>query len=170
MATLLGIEIPDAYLPALKAAAIAAATYISAWIVRRAFLRIVEHADTRNVIARRVGRVLQALIVVVGILGIFAVLDIDVSSVLISLGAVSIAVSFALSTLLHNLVAGILIIADDSVRVGDTINVGGLQGRVVRMRTRATELETAEGRSVFVPNVYLAQNPVQQIVRGPSAA
>jgi small-conductance mechanosensitive channel len=37
------------------------------------------------------------------------------------------------------------------------------------MRTRATELQTPEGRRVFVPNVYLAQNPVQRIGRGRKA-
>ncbi len=165
MAAILGFDIPDEVLLILKAAGIAVATYAAAWIVRRIFLRTVEHADGRNLVARRVGRVLQAIIVVIGILGIFAVLQIDVSSVVIGLGAVSIAVSFALSTLLNNLVAGILIMADDSVRVGDTIKVGDLQGRVIRMRTRATELETAEGKRVFVPNVYLAQNPVQRLAR-----
>lgn len=170
VASILGFELPVAVVQILEAAVIAAATYLAAWIVRRIFLHAVEHAEGRNLLARRVGRVLQAIIVVVGVLGIFAVLQIDISSVVIGLGAVSIAVSFALSTLLNNLVAGILIMADDSVRVGDTIKVGDLQGRVVRMRTRATELETPEGRRVFVPNVYLAQNPVQRIARGPKTA
>ncbi len=169
MASILGIELPAEVVQVLEAVVIAAATYVAAMVVRRIFLHAVEHADGRNLVARRVGRVLQALIVIVGVLGIFAVLQIDVSSVVIGLGAVSIAVSFALSTLLNNLVAGILIMADDSVRVGDTIKVGDLQGRVVRMRTRATELETAEGKRVFVPNVYLAQNPVQRMARGPKA-
>ena len=102
---------------------------------------------------------------IVGVLAIFATLNIDISSLLISLGAVSIAVSFALSSLLNNMVSGVLILADDSVRVGDTIKVGDLQGRVVRMRMRASELETPEGRRFFVPNVYLAQNPVVRIGR-----
>ena len=170
MATLFGIPMPDIYLQVLQATAIAVATYVAAWLVRRILLRIVEHTESRNVVVRRVGRVLQALVVLVGVLGIVAVLHVDVSSVIIGLGAVSIAVSFALSTLLNNLVAGLLIVADDSVRVGDRISVGGLQGRVVRMRTRATELETSEGRRVFVPNVYLAQNPVEQLDRGVKAA
>lgn len=161
MATFLGFEVPNEF----AAVAIAAVTYVVAWLIRRLFLRFVEHAEARNVLARRVGRLLQAIVVLVGVLGIFAVLNIDVSSVVIGLGAVSIAVSFALSTLLNNLVAGVLILADDSVRVGDTIQAGGLQGRVVRMRTRATELETAEGRRVFVPNVFLAQNPVVRLDR-----
>jgi small-conductance mechanosensitive channel len=105
----------------------------------------------------------------VGALAIFATLGIDISSVLISLGGVSIAVSFALSTLINNLVAGALMLADDSVRPGDTIKVGELQGRVVWMRTRATELETADGRQIFVPNVYLAQNPVVRVSRAARA-
>jgi small-conductance mechanosensitive channel len=166
VAQFLGFVIPEAILQYVYAALLALATYVGAWIVRHLFLRTVEHAKTSNVLVRRVGRVLQAIVVLVGVLAIFAVLSIDVSSVIIGLGAVSIAVSFALSTLLNNLVAGVLIAADDSVRVGDTIKVGELQGRVVRMRARASELETAEGRRVFVPNVYLAQNPIVRLGRG----
>ena len=161
MTTFLGYAVPDV----LAAVVIAAATYVAAWLTRRLFLRFVEHEDAQNVIARRVGRVLQAIIVLVGVLGVFAVLRIDISSVIIGLGAVSIAVSFALSTLLNNLVAGVLILADESVRVGDTVQVGGLEGQVVRMRARATELETKDGKRVFVPNVYLAQNPVVRLDR-----
>ena len=167
VADFLGFVVSDAVLvQLLYAAFIAVATYAGAWIVRRLFLHSVERAPTSNVLVRRVGRVLQAIVVLVGLLAIVAVLNIDISSVIIGLGAVSIALSFALSTLLNNLVAGVLIAADDSVRVGDAIKVGDLQGRVVRMRARASELETPEGRRVFVPNVYLAQNPIVRLGRG----
>ncbi len=166
MAVLFGLAIPDPWDHVLEAAAIAAVTYAAAWIVRRLFLRWVEHTGGKNVIARRVSRVLQVIIVLVGVLAIVSTLNIDVSSLLISLGAVSIAVSFALSTLLNNMVSGILILADDSVRVGDLIKVGDLQGRVTRIRVRASELETADGRRIFIPNVYLAQNPVVRLERG----
>ncbi len=81
----------------------------------------------------------------------------------------SIAMSFALSTLLNHRFAGALVMADD-VRPGDAIKVGFLQGRVVRLRTQATELETPEGKRVFVPNVYLAQNPVLRVDRGHKAS
>ena len=145
---------------------------MAAWVVRRLFLHSVEQAGSPNLAMRRIGRVLQAIIVIVGLLAIFAALNVDVSSVIVGLGGVSIAVSFALSTLLNNLVAGVLIVADDSVRVGDTIRIGvlaagGPEGRVVRMRTGATELETTEGRRVFVPNGYLAENPVLRVSRAP---
>ncbi len=166
MAVLFGVAIPDPWDLVLEAAVIAAATYAAAWIVRSLFLHWVEHAGARNVIARRVSRVLQVIIVLVGVLAIVSTLNIDVSSLLISLGAVSIAVSFALSTLLNNMVSGILILADDSVRVGDMIKVGDLQGRVTRIRVRASELETADGKRIFIPNVYLAQNPVVRLERG----
>lgn len=170
MALLFGVEVSDDLVRILKAVAIAVGTYVAAWLVRRLFLRSVEHPGDRNVIARQVSRVLQAVIVIVGVLGVFAALEIDVSSVIIGLGAVSIAVSFALSTLLNNMVSGVLILADDSVRVGDTIKVGDLQGRVTRIRVRATELETADGKRIFIPNVYLAQNPVQRLNRERKAA
>lgn len=165
MAVVLGLLIPDELVHIVEAIIIAAGTYVVAWSVRWLFLHRVEHSGPRNAVAREVSRVFQAVIVIVGVLAIFAVLQIDVSSVVISLGAASIALTFALSTLLNNMVSGVLIFADDSVRVGDTIKVGDLQGRVVRMRARATELETTVGQRVFIPNVYLAQNPVLRIDR-----
>lgn len=166
MAVLFGLAIPDDVAHALEAVVIAAGTYVAAWLVRRLFLRSVERSGRQNVIGRLVSRLFQAIIVIVGVLAIIATLNIDVSSVVISLGAVSIAVSFALSTLLNNMVSGVLILADDSVRVGDTIKVGELQGRVTRIRVRASELETADGKRIFIPNVYLAQNPVVRLERG----
>lgn len=165
MPPLFGSLLPDPWDHIVATILIVAGTYAAAWIVRRLFLHSVEHLGGQNVIARRISRVLQALILVVGFIGVVAVWNIDVSSVIIGLGAVSIAVSYALSTLLNNMVSGVLLLADDSVRVGDTIKVGDLQGRVVRMRMRASELETTDGRRVFIPNVYLAQNPVQRLAR-----
>lgn len=170
MAVLFGLVVPDDVAHVLEAIAIAAGTYLAARIVRRLFLHTVERSGRQNAIGRMVSRVLQAIIVIVGVLAIFATLDIDVSSVVISLGAVSIAVSFALSTLLNNMVSGVLILADDSVRVGDTIKVGDLQGRVTRIRVRASELETSDGKRIFIPNVYLAQNPVVRLDRGRKAS
>ncbi len=167
MADLFGLPISQELVPVLEAIAIAGATYAAAWIVRFLLLHSLEHFGTRNVVARQVSRVVQGIIVLVGVLAIFAVLNIDVSSVVIGLGAGSIAVTFALSSLLNNMISGMLILADDSVRVGDTIKVGDLQGRVTRMRARVTELETAQGQRIFIPNVYLAQNPVVRLSRGP---
>ena len=159
MVVIFGVDIDaTALLIVVQALVIAVATFAVARLLRRLFSRYAKTESERS--ARNVSRILQAIVYLVGILAIGATLDIDVSSVIIGLGAVSIAVSFALSTLINNHVAGFLIQADGTVRIGDQISVGGIEGRVIRMRTRAMVLVTKDGSRVFVPNAFLMSNPV----------
>ena len=159
MVNVFGVDISEQdFLTVAKVVVIGAGTLLIATLVRRLFNRLLGKAPERAV--KGVSRILQLIIYVVGVLAILAALDVDVSSLVISLGAVSIALSFALSTLINNLVAGFLIQADGSVRVGDNVSFGGIEGRVVRMRTRALMVVTKEGAIVFVPNAYFMSNPV----------
>jgi small conductance mechanosensitive channel len=159
MISIFGVDISEQVLvAAAKVVVIGVGTILIASLVRRLFNRLLGKAPERAV--KGVSRLLQLVIYIVGLLAVLAALNIDVSSVLISLGAASIAVSFALSTLINNLVAGFLIQADGSVRVGDNVSFGGIDGRVVRMRTRALMVVTKEGSIVFVPNAYFMSNPV----------
>lgn len=159
MVAFFGIDISeDVLLAVARVTVIGAGSVLVATLVRRLFKRFMGKAPERAV--RGVSRVLQLIIYAIGALAILATLDIDVSSVVISLGAASIAVSFALSTLINNLVAGFLIQADGSVRVGDNVAFGGINGRVVRMRTRAMMVVMEDGAIVFVPNAYFMSNPI----------
>ncbi len=159
MVTVFGVDISEQdLLTVAKVIVIGAGTLLIAALIRRLFHRLLGKAPERGV--RGVSRVLQLLIYAVGVLAVLAALNVDVSSVVISLGAASIALSFALSTLINNLVAGFLIQADGSVRVGDNVSFGGIDGRVVRMRTRAMMVVTKDGAIVFVPNAYFMSNPV----------
>lgn len=159
MVNVFGVDISEQdLLTVAKVVVIGVGSVLIAALVRRLFNRLLGKAPERAV--KGVSRLLQLVIYVVGVLAILAALDVDVSSVVISLGAASIAVSFALSTLINNLVAGFLIQADGSVRVGDSVSFGGIDGRVVRMRTRAMMVVTKDGAIVFVPNAYFMSNPI----------
>ena len=159
MVLLLGVEIDEATLQqAVEILVIAAAAFVVTRLIHRLFARYQDKATGRSTRALSWG--LQSIVIVVALLGIGAAARVDVSSVVIGLGAGSIAVSFALSTIINNLVAGFLVQADGSVRVGDNISVGGVDGRVVRMKPRAMMLVTKGGDIVYVPNAFFMSNPV----------
>lgn len=162
MVQIFGVNVSeDAFFTALQAAIIIVATVVIARLIHRLFKTFDEKpSEASSRAARNLGRILQVIVYTIGLLAIGATLDIDISSLVIGLGTVSIAISFALSTLINNLVAGFLIQADGSVRIGDNVSLGDIQGRVVRMRTRATMLVTKEGALVFVPNAYFMANPL----------
>ncbi|MEM2970724.1 MAG: mechanosensitive ion channel [Candidatus Bathyarchaeia archaeon] len=97
------------------------------------------------------------------IIGFFVIVSFsgfDLSSVIVGLGAFSIAISFATSTIIQNLVSGILVQADKSFKVGDEIKVLNFEGKVVKISVRTTVLETGEGHAIFIPNSVFLTNAV----------
>lgn len=166
MVVIFGVDVStDLLVTVVQTAIILASTFLVAVLIRKLFKRFIGTTSEKS--AQGISRLLQGIVILIGLLAVVATLRVDISSLIIGLGAFSIAISFALSTIINNLVAGFLIQADGTVRVGDTISVGVIQGRVVRMRPRVTEVLTKEGSRVFIPNAFLVANPVINMGRAP---
>jgi small-conductance mechanosensitive channel len=58
-------------------------------------------------------------------------------------------------------VSGFIILLDRSLRIGDTINVGALQGQVTQIRTRYTVVRGLDGIETLIPNERLITDVVQ---------
>jgi small-conductance mechanosensitive channel len=76
----------------------------------------------------------------------------------VALGALAaLAVSFAAQSLLKDLVNGILILLEDQYVVGDDITIGDAAGFVEYLNLRITQLRTADGRLITIPNHLVEQ-------------
>ena len=92
------------------------------------------------------GLLALVLIAVAGKLGV------ETTSFVALLGAVGLAVGFALQGSLGNLAAGVMILLFRPFRVGDVIEAGGQSGQVKEIGVFATVLATVDNRKVIVPN------------------
>jgi small-conductance mechanosensitive channel len=123
-------------------------------------------ANLKTVLAR-VGR---ALLVLAAVLVSFSLVGIDITVLGVFGGALGVGLGFGLQKVASNYVSGFIILIDRSLRIGDTINVGGLQGMVTEIRTRYTTVRGLDGIETLIPNekfiVDVVQNHSSYLTRG----
>lgn len=107
-------------------------------------------------IARLLQKIIKAIVVIVGAVSIFYIAGINLTAVLTGLGIGGIAVAFAAQKTLENLFGGVMIISDQSIRVGDFCRGGDYTGTVEDIGLRSTKIRTINRTVVSVPNGQLA--------------
>jgi MscS family membrane protein len=105
---------------------------------------------------RLVRRVIDGLILFAGLLFTLSHFGVNVTAALAGLGVGGIAVALAAQKTLENIIAGVSLIADQAVRVGDFLNLGDVQGTVEEVGLRSTRIRTADRTVVSLPNGQIA--------------
>ena len=89
---------------------------------------------------------------VIGFYMAFQIVGIDLSSLTIIAGGISVGVGFGLQNIINNFVSGIIIFAEQPIAIGDRVEVSGIAGRVVKISLRSTMVETSDNITMIVPN------------------
>jgi MscS family membrane protein len=107
-------------------------------------------------VLRLIRRVINSLLFFAGLLVALHHFGINPTAALAGLGVGGIAVALAAQKTLENVIAGISLIADKAVRVGDTLKVGDILGTVEDVGLRSTRIRTLDRTVVCVPNGQIA--------------
>ncbi len=85
---------------------------------------------------------------------------VDLTSLTVFSGAVGVGVGFGLQKIFSNLVSGVILLLDKSLKPGDVIEMGGVQGRIAQINARYAAIETLDGKAYLIPNESLIGNEV----------
>ena len=101
-------------------------------------------------------RVLKAVVVVVAVLALLQNLGFNVSGLLAGFGLAGAAIALAAQKSIEGLFAGLVLSADEPVRIGDYCRFGTQTGTVEDIGLRSTRIRTLDRTVVSVPNSELA--------------
>ena len=88
-------------------------------------------------------------------------LEIDLTAFAVFSGALGLAVGFGLQKTVGNLIAGIILLMDRSIKPGDVIVVGDSFGWVNKIGVRAVSIITRDGKEHLIPNELLMTQEVE---------
>ena len=88
-------------------------------------------------------------------------IGIDLTALTVFSGAFGLAVGFGLQKTFGNLIAGIILLMDRSIKPGDVIVVGQSFGHVTKIGVRAVSIVTRDGKEHLIPNENLMTQEVE---------
>ena len=101
------------------------------------------------------------LIITVAFFIALNILGIDLSSIALVAGALSVGIGFGLQNIVSNLVSGIILMFERSIKIGDFVEISStLRGHVTDIRMRSTTLNTNGNIDVIVPNRSFIESAV----------
>ncbi|MCE2950530.1 MAG: mechanosensitive ion channel family protein [Alphaproteobacteria bacterium] len=105
-------------------------------------------------------RFLKGAIIFAAATSIFSLLGIDLTALLGGIGIMTAAVGFAAKDTIANLFGSIAVLIDKSLRKGDWIKVGDVEGDILHVGLRTTSIRQFDKSVTTLTNVKLAEGPV----------
>ena len=143
-------------------AVIIAASYILAQLINRVIRRGARYARLSPEVTHSVTRGITVISLLIGLSGVLTYVGVtSLLALATGLGIVSIVISLALQATLSNMIAGISLLMDRTIRLNDLIEISGIKGNVIKIGIRTTWIKTETGDLVIVPNSTMTSTPLK---------
>lgn len=116
-------------------------------------------ANIKVVVERLVKVALMICAILIGL----SAAGIDLTVLGVFGGAIGVGLGFGLQKIASNYVSGFIILMDRSIKIGDLINVAGVEGYVTDIKTRYTVLRAYDGSVTIIPNESFVTSNVRNI-------
>jgi small-conductance mechanosensitive channel len=129
--------------------------------VQRALDRLAERYSSRRLLFKQAGAFAGHTLFLLGLaVALNLVLDFSAEKRLVAAGLLALLAIFAFKDLLGSFAAGLTLLADRTIRVGDRIAFQGEYGEVVKIGLRTVRIQTLDDNLVSIPNHLFLSHPV----------
>ena len=137
---------------------------ITLWISSAIEARLLRSATGGELSLRKaVSNATRALLMFVGLILALSTVGIDLTALSVLGGAVGVGIGFGLQKLAANYISGFVILAERSMRIGDSVRVDNFEGIVTEINARYTVVRSQAGRESIVPNELLITSRVEDL-------
>ncbi len=98
------------------------------------------------------GKLVRWILITMAVLASLSAVGVDLTAFTVLSGAIGIGIGFGLQKLASNLISGIIILTDRSIKPGDTITLGDMRGTINTLNARYVSVLTLTGAELLVPN------------------
>ena len=107
-----------------------------------------------------ISKVVDFALPIVALLFALQVIGFNLASLAIFSGAVGLGIGLGLQKIISNFLAGFTLLADRSIKPGDTIEVGDTFGWITAMKSRYVSVRTRDGTEHLIPNATFMEEGV----------
>jgi small-conductance mechanosensitive channel len=129
-----------------------ASVFVTRVFTRVVFDRILKKFNLKEGIRYTLRRLTEYTMILVGVIVAFQFVGIDLSGLAVIFGLLSVGIGFGLQSVTANFVAGLVLLFERPIKIGDRITVGDVEGDVEEISMRATRVRTLNNISIIVPN------------------
>lgn len=122
--------------------------------------RVLSHLHVEEGTKYTLARLTNYTIAIIGAIVAFQFIGINLSGLAVIFGLLSVGIGFGLQNVTSNFIAGLILLFERPIRIGDRISVGDTEGDVIAINLRSTTIRSINNISIIVPNSDFISNNV----------
>lgn len=139
---------------------------VAAWVVEQLMIRsLPSRLDAEPGVIEAFATLARYALLALGIIVFLAILGLDLTSLAIVAGGLSVGIGIGLQDLVANFVSGLVLLFEQSLKPGDVVELDGRISQVEKVALRATTVRTRTNEELIIPNANFTTNQVKNLTK-----
>ncbi|MBN1272570.1 MAG: mechanosensitive ion channel [Candidatus Aminicenantes bacterium] len=140
----------------------------SRFLARRILDRFLRKLQISNGTRFVIRRMTEYSLIIVGAVIAFQTIGLNLSGLAVIFGLLSVGIGFGLQNVTSNFIAGLILLFERPIKVGDRVTVGDVEGDVLMINMRSTTIQSLNNIAIIVPNSQFISDKVVNWSHGDS--